>query len=103
MFAVFNKNEFKGLWHNQKTDTGWLARTCLSLGWNPLETQALWYDYNFNSRTVYVFDEEKKLLIQGPVTRQRLKPGKSPEDDDAYEDFESWETIETWLGENYSG
>lgn len=65
MFGVFNKGQFKGLWHNQKDDKGWLDRTIRALGWIPQETEAYWYQYNFDSQTVYIFDENKNLLIQG--------------------------------------
>lgn len=82
MFGVFHKNEFKGLWYNQKSDQGWLNRTCLSLGWNSLDVEAYWYNYNFDARTVYIFDEDKNLLIQG-----ELEGG--------------WGTVETIVGEKY--
>jgi hypothetical protein len=91
MYAVFNKNEFKGLWHNQPSDEGWLARTCQGKGWNPGETVAYWYGYNFSSQTVYIFDADKKLLIQGEVTKNIEIAGQLQE-------VKVWETVETWTG-----
>jgi hypothetical protein len=101
MFAVFHKKKFKGLWHNQKSDIGWLSRTCSSLAWNSAEVEAYWYEYPFNSTTIYIFDEDKNLLIQGPVTRERIKKSEIEGEQDTVESFESWETIETWVGEKY--
>lgn len=93
MFAVFYKNQFKGLWHNQKDDAGWLPRTCNSLGWNAFEVEAYWYNYAFDARTVYIFDEDKNLCVQGPI-KALTEDGK---------EMDAWGTVEKWKGEKYNG
>lgn len=67
MFGVFYKGTFQGLWHNQKDDNGWIRRTCVAMGWPENDVEVYWYQWNFDARTVYIFDDEKNLLVQGQV------------------------------------
>lgn len=48
-FVVFllnqetGKYEFVDRWLNQKSDGGWIERTIMSMGWNPLNVAVAWY------------------------------------------------------------
>lgn len=92
--GLFNKNEFKGIWHNSTNDKDWIARTCQALAFNPSETEVYYYAISLTPSMSYIFDENKNMLIQGEVTRYRTST--DPETGEETEvPYKSWETVQT--------
>lgn len=65
-FAVFKKNkntgkfEFVDRWLNARSDSGWIERTIISMGWSPMDVAVVFY--YASDLTMCGFDDDLNLI-----------------------------------------